>query len=134
MCNTTDSDSAASKFASTARDYSPKASSRFHKLLPCKEGIAELRRKHASYRTIAGILREIGVAVSHNSIARFCREVTGVSPSCTLPCPPPVIMVSDALRCPAKRATPTTTSSTADQPAPDRQGHGGPHIADINIV
>ncbi len=65
MCNTTDSDPATSKFASAARDYSPKASSRFRKLLPFKEGIAELRHKRASYRTIAGILREIGITVSH---------------------------------------------------------------------
>ena len=134
MCNTTDSDPTASKFASAARDYSPKASSRFGKLLPFKESIAELRHKHASYRTIAGMLREIGVTVSHNSIARFCREVIGVSPTCTLPCPPPVTMVSEAVRVAAKRAVAATTSSTAEQPAPDRQGHGGPHIADINIV
>ena len=134
MCNTTDSDPAASKLACAARDYSPKASSRFGKLLPFKESIAELRHKHASYRTIAGILREIGVTVSHNSVARFCREVIGVAPSCTLPCPPPVTMVSGALRGPAKPALPTTPSSTTDQPAPDLQGHVGPHIADINTI
>ena len=134
MCNTTDSDPTASKFASAARDYSPKASRRFGKLLPFKDSITELRHKHASCRTIAGILREIGVTVSHNSIARFCREVIGVSPTCTLPCPPPVTMVSEALRCPAKQALPTTTSRTTDQPAPDRQGYVGPRIADINTV
>jgi len=69
MCSTTDSNPATSKFASAARDYSPKASGRFRKLLPFNEGLAELRHKHASYRTIAGILREIGVIVSHNSTA-----------------------------------------------------------------
>jgi hypothetical protein len=134
MSTTIDSDPATSRFASAARDYSSKASSRFRKLLLFKEGIAELRHKHASYRTIAGILREIGVTVSHNSIAQFCREVIGVSPSCALACPPPVTMLSEALRCPAKRAMPTTTSSTTDQPAPDRQGHVGPLIADPDTI
>jgi hypothetical protein len=134
MCNTSDSDAAASKFASAARHYSPQASSRFGKLLRFKESIAELRHKHASYRTIARILRETGVTVSHNSIAQFCREVIGASPSCTLPCPPTVTTVSEVVRSPAKRTIPTTTSTTSDQPAPDRQRHVGPRIADPNTI
>ena len=41
------------------------------------EGIAELRNKGASYATIAGILRNINIPVSCDTIFRFCHEVLG---------------------------------------------------------
>ena len=47
---------------------------RFEALLPFIEGIRRLREKGASSRTIAELLKQLGVAVSHNTIVRFCRE------------------------------------------------------------
>ena len=47
---------------------------------PLKEGIAELRRKRASYQAIAEILRDIDVPVSHVTVARFCRDVLESTP------------------------------------------------------
>jgi hypothetical protein len=46
-------DQAQIKFASAVRNYVPKVAGKLPLLMPFKEGIAELRRKHASYETIA---------------------------------------------------------------------------------
>jgi hypothetical protein len=58
------------------KNYVPRVSAKWEKLLSLKEGITELRRKHASYRTIAEILRNIDVPVSHVTVRRFCRHVS----------------------------------------------------------
>ena len=57
---------------------------RFHALLPFKEGILRLRAKNASCRTITELLKQLGVSVSHNTVARFCREFSApVAPNGT---------------------------------------------------
>jgi len=81
MNNATATDSATRQFAAAVREFTPKASGKFQKLLPFKDGIAELRRKHASYEIIADILRNINVTVSHDTVARFCHEVLGLTPA-----------------------------------------------------
>lgn len=43
----------------------------FRQLVPFKDGITELRRKKASFATIAGLLKDEGVVVSYKTIARF---------------------------------------------------------------
>jgi len=67
-------------FATAVRDFTPALPAKFRMLMPFKEGIAELRRKGASYETIADILRNIHVTVSHDTVARFCQKMLGVSP------------------------------------------------------
>jgi hypothetical protein len=57
-----------------------KPSAKFQKLLPLKDGIVELRHKGASYAIIADILRSTNVVVSHDTVARFCREVLELTP------------------------------------------------------
>jgi hypothetical protein len=69
------------RFAIAVRDFTPKPSAKFQKLLPFKDGIAELRRKGASYETIADILRNTNVVVSHDTVTRFCREVLELTPA-----------------------------------------------------
>ena len=44
-------------------------------LLPLKVGIAELRQRHASYKTITDILANLDIAVSCNTVFRFCHEI-----------------------------------------------------------
>jgi transposase-like protein len=51
-------------------------SAKWKKLVSLQEGILELRRKHASYRTIAQILRNIDVQVSHVTVRKFCLRVS----------------------------------------------------------
>ena len=61
---------------------------RFHSLLPFKVGITRLREKGASSRTIADLLKQLGVTVSHNTIARFCRELEAGDARSVTPKPP----------------------------------------------
>ena len=42
--------------------------------MPIRESLATLRRKGASYRTIAQILRNVDIEVSLDTLSRFCRE------------------------------------------------------------
>jgi len=74
-------DSATRQFAAAVRDFTARASTRFQKLMPFKDGIAELRRKQASYVVIADILCNMNVAVSHDTVGHFCQEVLGDVPA-----------------------------------------------------
>ena len=78
--NRIDAELAQNQFANAVRNFTPKPSAKFQKLLPFKDGIAELRRKGASYAIIADILRSTNVVVSHDTVARFCREVLELTP------------------------------------------------------
>jgi hypothetical protein len=71
------SDLAATRLAQAIRDYTPHHPTKFQKLLPMKDSIAELRSKGASYATIADILRNINVPVAGDTVFRFCHEVLG---------------------------------------------------------
>ena len=62
-------------FDAKVQSFEASAGRRFHSLLPFKVGIVRLREKGASSRTIADLLKQLGVTVSHNTIARFCREL-----------------------------------------------------------
>ena len=65
--------SAKKPFHQAAREYdnTPKL---FRRLLPFKDGIAELRQKGASYATIAELLSDEGITVSRKTLTRFCRK------------------------------------------------------------
>ena len=71
------SDSQMSRFESAVRDYAPKHSRKFQKLLPLKAGIAELRKRRASYKTIVDILYNLGILVACDTVFRFCHEILG---------------------------------------------------------
>ena len=75
-----DTELAQNQFVTAVRNFTPKPSAKFQKLLPFKDGIVELRRKGASYAIIADILRNINVAVSLDTVTRFCREVLKLMP------------------------------------------------------
>jgi hypothetical protein len=78
--NRIDAEQVQNQFATAVRNFTPKPSAKFEKLLPFKDGIVELRRKGASYAIIADLLRSTNVAVSHDTVARFCREVLKLTP------------------------------------------------------
>jgi len=110
------------RFATAVRNFTPKPSAKFQKLLPFKDGIAELRRKGASYETIADILRNTNVAVSHDTVTRFCREVLELTPA-----------QRRRRQTSSRRATPKPHSRPPTLHAPDHTARG-PHIADINTI
>ena len=66
-------------FDAKVQSFEAPAGRRFHALLPFKAGIIRLREKGASSRTIADLLKQLGVTISHNTIARFCRELAAVA-------------------------------------------------------
>ena len=68
-------------FDSKVQSFEASVGRRFHSLLPFKDGIVRLREKGASSRTIADLLTQLGVSVSHNTIARFCRELVAPAAS-----------------------------------------------------
>jgi hypothetical protein len=61
------------RFLQAARDYDG-TSPAFRQLMGFKEGIAELRRKKASFETISELLKAEGVNLSWKTVARFCRQ------------------------------------------------------------
>ena len=69
------SDQANHRFAEAVRGYAPTVPRKWQKLLTLKPGIAELRRRGASYQAITEILRAADVPVSRTTVARFCRDV-----------------------------------------------------------
>jgi len=74
--DTSASNLAEHRLAEAVKNYVPRVSAKWKKLLSLQEGIMELRRKRASYRTIAEILRNIDVPVSHVTVRQFCRHVS----------------------------------------------------------
>src|SRR5438552_11762814 len=68
------SDQTNHRFTEAVRDYAPNVPRKWQKLLTLKPGIAELRRKGASYQIITDILRATDVPVSRTTVARFCRD------------------------------------------------------------
>ncbi len=78
----------------------------FRQLVPFKDGIAELRRKKASYATIAELLKGEGVVVSYRTVARFHQKFVAVE----------------------LRSKPTKRKITSLPPADDMQSRGtGPN-------
>jgi hypothetical protein len=69
------SDQTNHRFAEAVWDYALIVPRKWQKLLTLKPGIAELRRRGASYQAITEILRAADVPVSRTAVARFCRRV-----------------------------------------------------------
>lgn len=75
MTQSTDMGSPAARFSEAVRAFAPVCASRYAKLLPFKDGIAELRQKGASYRLIRELLATADVPVAVDTIGHFVREV-----------------------------------------------------------
>jgi hypothetical protein len=57
-------------------NYTPPAPEKYRALNEVKESIIALRERKASYETIRAMLHEnAGIEVSHQTVARYCREV-----------------------------------------------------------
>jgi hydrogenase maturation factor len=58
------------------KNYTPPAPEKYRALNEIKESIMVLRERKASYETIRVILHDnAGIEVSHQTVARYCREV-----------------------------------------------------------
>ena len=58
-------------------EFTPRRPQKFQDLLPAKDVIAELRHKHASYRSIADLLTQHCLPTSKTAVAQFCHQVLG---------------------------------------------------------
>ncbi len=67
-------------FDAAVRSYERHAGGKIQALMAHKKGIAELRGKQASFRTIANLLKRAGVNVSHDTVARFCHKILEQTP------------------------------------------------------
>jgi len=67
---------AKARFAEAVKNYTPPAPEKYRALNEVKESIIALRERKASYATIRAMLHEnAGIEVSHQTVARYCREV-----------------------------------------------------------
>jgi IS30 family transposase len=67
---------AKARLTQAVNNYAPPESEKYQALNEVKESIIELRKRKASYQTIRALLHEnAGLEVSHQTIARYCREV-----------------------------------------------------------
>ena len=67
---------AKARFADAVKNYTTPAPEKYRALDEVKESIIALRERNASYETIRVMLHEnAGIEVSHQTVARYCREV-----------------------------------------------------------
>ena len=129
-------DLVAARLAQAIRDYVPRHPTKFRKLMPLKDSIAELRSKGASYAAIAGILRNVNVPVASDTVFRFCHEILGE----------PITRRRKRRKMPARVPTkrahekPVVNNVTGvhkqadSQPTRECKRPDGPHIADPNTI
>jgi hypothetical protein len=76
MSTTIVSAEAKARLTEAVKNYAPPPSEKYRVLEEVKESIIALRKKQASYQTIRAMLKDnAGIDVSHQTIARYCREV-----------------------------------------------------------
>jgi len=76
MNTTTISAEAKARLTEAVKNYTPPPPEKYRALEEVKDCIVELRDKQASYQTIRAILHDnAGIEVSHQTVARYCREV-----------------------------------------------------------
>lgn len=67
---------AKARLAEAVKNYTPPAPEKYRALNEVKESIITLRERKASYETIRVMLHEnASIEASHQTIARYCREV-----------------------------------------------------------
>jgi len=67
---------AKARLTEAVKSYTPPAPEKYRALNEVKESIMALRERKASYETIRAMLHEnAGIDVSHQTVARYCREV-----------------------------------------------------------
>lgn len=128
MSHVADQERLKTLFEAKVKSFESKVPQRFQTLHPFKEGIADLRSKRASFRTIADLLNQLGIEVSHNTVARFCAEILASPrrPSRPRPVNPPDVRVASKQQHEKQIMPPS--------PIPSANQRRGPRIADPKNV
>jgi IS30 family transposase len=112
---------AKARLAEAVKNYAPPAPEKYRALNEVKESIIALRERKASYETIRTLLHEsAGIEVSHQTVARYCREVLDAARP----------KKSRRPKTPAEQTPPSVPN---EPPAPSQLGYRrprGPRIAD----
>jgi hypothetical protein len=67
---------AKARLTEAVKNYTPPTPEKYRALNEVKESIMALRERKASYETIRAMLHDnAGIEVSHQTVARYCREV-----------------------------------------------------------
>ncbi len=66
-----------STFRKAVEEFTPRRPEKFQDLMPAKEVIAELRKKRASYRSIADLLTQHCLPTSKTAIPMFFHQILG---------------------------------------------------------
>ena len=121
---------AGKSFDAAVRSYERRAGGKIQTLMAHKKGIAELRGKQASFRTISNLLKQVGVDVSHDTVARFCHEILEQPPRRSVPAKPAIasakINVDGILKAQREAAAPPLAAPAVRS--------RGPRIADPKNV
>jgi len=80
MSDNSSSDEARARFKKLASGFQPKLPRKLALLLPHKTQIEELLAMRASYDDIRILLEDAAIAVSKDTVYRFCRKVIGRKP------------------------------------------------------
>jgi hypothetical protein len=112
---------AKTRLTEAVKNYTPPPPEKYRALEEVKDCVIELRDKKASYQTIRAILHDnAGIEVSHQTIARHCREM----------------LESSKIKKPRRSKTPTAEQPLSAQTEPQSRPHigyprpRGPRIAD----
>jgi hypothetical protein len=126
MNDTSTSNLVETRWNEAVKNYVPRMSAKWKKLVSVQEGIWELRCKHASYRTIAQILRNIDVQVSHVTVRKFCLRLSKSKRRCKRP--------RKATGKPMYHGARTQPQIRTKRAVQTRREPGGPRIADPKTI
>jgi len=121
-------------------EFRPKRPAKFKELMAAKELITELRRKGASYESIAEVLGQHCLPISKSAIAMFCHQVLGESVRCRRR--PAKKRMPGSVPAAGEIKPPLKTHFNATPPPPDHvngkedavaDSHG-PHIAKVELL
>lgn len=112
---------AKARLAEAVKNYTPPAPEKYRALNEFKESIIALRERKASYETIRTLLHEsVGIEVSHQTVARYCREVLDAARP----------KKSRRSKAPAEQLPASVPAGPPAQPHFGSRRPRGPHIAD----
>ena len=132
MSDASAADARKQRFAEVVRNFAAVPPKRFATLLPHRDGIAELRKKGASFGMIRELLAMAGIEVVADTVRRFYREVieeqrTGAKRPLKRERAATLLPPS----APSAAATPPpTVAAPAPLPAAEQSRGRGPRIAD----
>jgi hypothetical protein len=117
-------------------EFTPRRPEKFQELIAAKDVILELRRKRASYRSIADLLTRHCLPTCKTSVALFCHKILGetVRPYRRPAYQPPAAVEAPAreeLAAPVAPPAETNPAVRAGNGAPPSNQPRGPRIAQI---